>query len=429
MELATGALLLVVFLAVVVAIVKGQSPVVMLIILAIAWAALAGININDIQSKVLQAGGTQYASAVIIIVFGAWFAQVLVQTGIAESVIRSAVELAGDRPIVTAMVVTLVTALLFTSMYGVGAAIAIGVIAIPIMLSQGIPPAVAAPAFTMGIGAGTFVNLVQFGTMKPLFPGIAYEAPWLNVWVAGMVVYIVCAWLMVNFHLRFRGVRHSATVDLVAAEPVRKKRTPYYTYVVPLVPVFMVIVLKWEIIPTFMTSIVIALLSTYKDRSLQGHVNLFNKSFYDAFPDIATIAALWTICGMIIVAGMTPQVSGALQPVFGPILPHTPLQAAIFFAVLGGIGNIYRGPLEVIGTGAALLAIMRSANLLPVPLLYSLWFPGTVMSGSVDPTNSWTLWTIGYTKVTHGQFLKVALPFGMLMVITATLVAYFMLGN
>ncbi len=429
MELAIGLLLLVVFLGVVVAIVKGQSPIVMLIILAIAWAALAGINVNDIQNNILEGGGTKYAGAVIIIVFGAWFAQILVQTGIAESVIRSAVELAGDRPIVTAMVVTLVTALLFTSMYGVGAAIAIGVIAIPIMMSQGIPPAVAAPTFTMGIGAGTFVNLVQFGTFKPLFPGITYGAPWLDFWVVGMVVYILAAWLMINVHLRLRGVRHSATVDLASVEPVRRKRTPYYTYLVPLVPVFMVIVLQWQIIPTFMVSIVIALLATYKDRSLQGHINLFNKTFYDAFPDIATIAALWTICGMIIVAGMTPQVSGALKPIFGPILPHSALQAAIFFAILGGIGSIYRGPLVVIGTGAALLAIIRSANLLPIPFLYSVWLPGTVMQGSVDPTNSWTLWTIGYTKVTHGQFLKVALPFGMLMVAVSSFAAYFMLGH
>ncbi|HEX9015975.1 MAG TPA: hypothetical protein VF960_08270, partial [Chloroflexota bacterium] len=255
MEVITGIVLLLAFLAVVVAIVKGQSPVVMLIILAIAWSLISGIGIDDIQNKVLQGGGVAYASSVIIIVFGAWFAQILVQTGIAESVIRSAVELAGDRPIITAMTVTLVTALLFTSMYGVGAAIAIGVIAIPIMLSQGVPPQVAAPSFTMGIGAGCFVNLVQFGTMKPLFPGIEYAAPWLNVWAVGMVVYVLCAWLLVNVHMRRSGVRHSATVDLSAMETTRRKRTPYYTYVVPLVPVFMVIVLNWQIIPTFLVSI------------------------------------------------------------------------------------------------------------------------------------------------------------------------------
>ena len=145
MEFATGLALLIAFLIVVVLIVRGQSPIIMLLLLAIVWAVIAGIGVKDIQAKVLQGGGVQYASAVIIIVFGAWFAQVLIQTGIAESVIRSAVELTGDRPMVTAMVINLVTALLFTSMYGVGAAIAIGVIALPIMMSQGIPARVAAP--------------------------------------------------------------------------------------------------------------------------------------------------------------------------------------------------------------------------------------------------------------------------------------------
>src|SRR6185369_10051492 len=210
----TGILLLVAFLIVVVAIVRGQSPIIMLLLLAIVWALLAGIGINDIQSKILQGGGVQYASAVIIIVFGAWFAQVLIQTGIAESVIRSAVELAGDRPLVTAMIITLVTALLFTSMYGVGAAIAIGIIALPIMLGQGIPPYVAAPAFTMGIGAGTFINLVQFGTFQKLFPGLKYEAPYLTYWIVAMCIYILAAWLLEFVYLQNGGVRRLASVDV-----------------------------------------------------------------------------------------------------------------------------------------------------------------------------------------------------------------------
>lgn len=422
----TGILLLVAFLIVVAAIVRGQSPIIMLLLLAIVWALLAGIGINDIQAKILQGGGVAYASAVIIIVFGAWFAQILIQTGIAESVIRSAVELTGDRPIVTAMTINAVTALLFTSMYGVGAAIAIGVIALPIMLSQGIPARVAAPVFTMGVGAGAFVNLVQFGTFEKLFPGIKYETPWLTYWVIGMAVYILIAWLMIWINLRKLGRRHAASVDTAA--PVARKRTPYYTYLVPMFPVFMIMVFKWQIIPTFLLSIVLALALTAKSRSFQGTLNLFNKTFYDAFPDIATIAALWTICGMIIVAGQMPQIAGALRPIFDPILPHTTFQAAVFFAVLGGIGSIYRGPLVVVGTGAALLAIILSNNEIPVPYLYALWLGPTVMQGSCDPTNSWTLWTIGYTKVPHGQFLKTALPFGCLMVVITSAICYYMFG-
>lgn len=423
----TGILLLVAFLIVVAAIVRGQSPIIMLLLLAIAWAGIAGIGIEDIQAKVLQGGGVAYASAVIIIVFGAWFAQVLIQTGIAESVIRSAVELTGDRPIVTAMTVNLVTALLFTSMYGVGAAIAIGVIALPIMMSQGIPARVAAPVFTMGVGAGAFVNLVQFGTFEKLFPGIKYEAPWLTYFFIGMVVYILIAWLMIWLNLRKLGVRHAASVDTTAA-PAPRKRTPYYTYIVPVFPVLMIMVFKWQIIPTFLLSIVLALALTAHQRSFQGTLNLFNKTFFDAFPDIATIAALWTICGMIIVTGQMPEVRDSLRPIFDPILPHTTLQAAIFFAVLGGIGSIYRGPLVVVGTGAALLSILLSNNELAVPYLYALWLAPTVMQGSVDPTNSWTLWTIGYTKVPHGQFLKTALPYGILMVVVMSAICYSMFG-
>jgi len=428
-ELGVGVGLLVAFLAVVVLIIRGQSPIIMLLLLAIVWAVIAGIGIDDIQKKIIQGGGVAYASAVIIIVFGAWFAQVLIQTGIAESVIRSAVELAGDRPLVTAMIVTLVTALLFSSMYGVGAAIAIGVIAIPIMLGQGIPPQVAAPAFTMGIGAGTFVNLVQFGTFQKLFPGLKYEAPYLTYWATGMGVYILAAWLLEAFYLR-NGARRMASVDVAGAgeAPVRK-RTPYYTYIVPIFPVLMILIMKWDIIPTFILSIVLALVLTGRDRSLQGSVNLFNKTFADAFPDIATIAALWTICGMIIVAGQTPEVANSLKPIFAPILPHTPLQAAVFFGVLGGIGSIYRGPLVVIGTGAALLAIILANKDIPIPYLYSIWLAPTVLQGSMDPTNSWTLWTIGHTKVSHGQFLKTALPFGCLMVAVNSLICYLMLGS
>jgi hypothetical protein len=336
--------------------------------------------------------------------------------------------LAGDRPVITAIVINLVTALLFMGMYGVGAAIAIGVVALPIMMSQGIPARVAAPAFTMGVGAGMFVNPALFNTFKPLFPGIQYEAPWFNFWAIAMAVYILCAWAMIVFNLRSMGVRSTAAVEL--GEPAApRKRTPYYTYLVPLVPVLMIIGFKWQIIPTFLLSIVLALLLTWKDRSIQGHLNLFNKTFYDAFPDIATIAALWIICGMIIAAGQTPQVATVLKPIFGPLLPHDKLQTAIFFAVLGGIGSIYRGPLVVIGTGAALLAILLSNNEIPVPYLYALWLGPTCMQGSVDPTNSWTLWTIGYTKVSHGQFLKTAFPFGCAMVAIVSTIGYLMLGR
>ncbi len=308
MDVGTGIALLVAFLAVVVSIIRGQSPIIMLLLLAIVWAADCRHRhprhpVQDSPGRRRCLRHRRHHHRVRRLVRpGPEF-----QTGIAESVIRSAVELAGDRPIVTAMTVTLVTALLFTSMYGVGAAIAIGVIALPIMMSQGIPPHVAAPVFTMGIGAGTFVNLVQFGTFQKLFPGIKYEAPSLTYWVIG--------------HGGLHPGRLADGLDLSAQLGVRHGRRRRCRPRPPPAQAHALLHLHRADLPGVHDHGV--QMGDHPDLHLldrpragadgagiaasRATLNLFNKTFFDAFPDIATIAALWTICGMIIVAGQTPR--------------------------------------------------------------------------------------------------------------------------
>ena len=112
MSVFLGVVMMLAFLIAVFVIFRGVSPIIVLLLLAIAWPLLAGSSFWDLLTNVLQKGGEQYASTIVIIVFGAWFGQVLVQTGIAESMIRTAVELAGDRPITVAWAVSLITALL-----------------------------------------------------------------------------------------------------------------------------------------------------------------------------------------------------------------------------------------------------------------------------------------------------------------------------
>ncbi|MGA2959196.1 MAG: hypothetical protein ABSF48_26180, partial [Thermodesulfobacteriota bacterium] len=68
MDLFIGFLMLISFVAVVVLIVKGESPIITLLLLAIVWAVLARVPLmgeagKDILSGVLEKGGTAYASA------------------------------------------------------------------------------------------------------------------------------------------------------------------------------------------------------------------------------------------------------------------------------------------------------------------------------------------------------------------------------
>ena len=239
MDLLIGLGMLLLYLVAVVVIVKGESPIITLLLLTIAWVAIAGVPMDQILAKVVDGGGTAYASSIIIIVFGAWFGQTLVKTGIAENIIRGAIELAGDRPVVVAMIVSVVTGLLFTSVYGVGAAIAIGVIALPIMMSMGIPPMVAAPAFTMAIGAGDYLNLVEFNVFKPMFPGITYDAPYLTFYAIGLAVYLLAACAMSFFNLKVLGTRKYSAVN-VATPATTRVKIPWYAYIAPAIPVALV---------------------------------------------------------------------------------------------------------------------------------------------------------------------------------------------
>jgi hypothetical protein len=422
--------MLVIYAVVVVVIMKGESPIIMLLLLTLAWGILAGVPLmgeagKDIISGVLEKGGTAYASAVVIIVFGAWFGQVLVKTHIAENIIRGAIELAGDRPVVVAIVISVVTTLLFTSIYGVGAAIAIGVIALPIMMSMGIPPRVATAAFTMALAAGLPLNLVSFSLFKPLFPGIVYAQPYLSFFLACLVVELLGVCAMCFYQLKIRGIRKYSAVSVAQPLPARVA-VPWYGYAAPAVPVVLVIAFKWPMIPAFIVGIVYALLAThFGKRTLRETIDLFHRAFYDAFPDIATIAALWIICGMLIVCAQLPQVQKVLSPVFTPFLPKTPLGLAILFAALAPL-SLYRGPFQVIGTGAALLAMFLNAKHMSGAYLYCAFIAPWYVGCSLDPTVSWNLWTIGYAKVGHRPFIQTGLAWAWISAAVVSFLAYFM---
>lgn len=425
MDLAIGLVLLVTFIIGVALIVRGQSPIIILLALAILWPALAGASITDITAGVIQKGADTYAATIVTILFGAWFGQILVQTGIAESLIRSAVELAGDRPIVVLLVIDLVVALMFTSMYGVGAAIAVGVIALPILMTMGVPAWLAAASFTMSMVSAYMINLVQFSAIATLFmknPSFDHYFPFLST--IGLV-FLACTMAMgVVGMLRF-GTTNNSSVS-VASTP-SKPAVPWYAYISPLVPVIAIIVFKWPTVPSFILGILFTLAVTWQGRhSFQSTVDLFHKAFYDAFPDIATIAALWIICGMLIVAGQLPQVQAVFKPVFGPFIPSDRLAVVLFFFLLAPAG-LYRGPIAVVGTGAALLTIFLSVGKFSGEVLYPFWMAALFIQSALDPTGSWSIWTIGYTKITHRQYLSTGVPFAWLGVAISLVIGYFVL--
>ena len=149
-------LLLLTFVGFIYYIVKGGNLVIGFFIMALLWSVIGLVPFNVVIQDVIAKPALNYGPTIIYIVFGSWFGRVLVDSGIAGSISAQTEKVGRKAPILAAILVVLVTALIFSSAYGVGSVIAIGVILIPILLSIGVPKKVAIPAFTMAIGANVY---------------------------------------------------------------------------------------------------------------------------------------------------------------------------------------------------------------------------------------------------------------------------------
>ena len=138
-----GVILLISYLAFIVYAAKGGNLLLGLFTMAVLWSGLGAIGgvvtWETVNTTIFNDGPLAFGSTAINIIFGSWFGRILVETGIARTIIRKAVELGGDKPAVTTILLCIVTSLIFTTAYGVGAVVAIGVIVFPILLSLGIP--------------------------------------------------------------------------------------------------------------------------------------------------------------------------------------------------------------------------------------------------------------------------------------------------
>ena len=176
MEYIIGILILASFFGLAVYAARGGNLMMGMLIMAILWTILPmtgnllasnpefiaangdSIRITWIQafSKVFQSGPEGWGSVLVNVVFGAWFGRVLLETGIAATLIRKTTELGGDKPAVTCILLCIVTAAIFSSLFGAGAVVAIGVIILPIFMSLGIPKVLSVVSFMLSIQkAGT----------------------------------------------------------------------------------------------------------------------------------------------------------------------------------------------------------------------------------------------------------------------------------
>lgn len=428
MEMFIGILLLLTFIGFIVYAVKGGNMMIGFLVMAIIWTALGMIGGQitwaDAQTKIFQGGPESWGATAVVVIFGSWFGQVLVKTGIAAKIIRLAVELGGDKPLVTTILISIVTSLIFTSTFGAGAVVAIGVIVLPILLSLGVPKALAVSSYLMSVGSGMYVNIVLFKQMQGIFEGFEYNSNYLKFGFTAMALQLIVVIVMLAVRLRKTKVSHAWAAS--ATKTVTEEHVPGIALITPVLPVILAIVFKWQPIPAFIVASFYALFVCGKIKSYKECEKVISKTFYDGVVDVASLL------GFLFILPMFNKVAGFnsvfFQSILGGIMPTSTLLLCVLFAIIAPLG-LFRGPLTVFGAGAATLGILNGMGIFSAELLFPLiYIPTITMNISCCPTQSWNLWAINYSKTNTKDFLRSGVLWGWVICLLNSLVVYFMYG-
>ena len=203
------------------------------------------------------------------------FGRVLLQTGIADALIRKAVELGGDKPVIICVLLSTVTTAIFSTLFGAGAVVAIGVIILPILMSLGIPKTLPIGSFMLSVGAGMYLNPVLTGQFLAFFLGedgkqlITYDDPARLRWAGiGLAVQLIMVIVMCMFSLRKKKTVHAWSAS--AARKARPGYVPTVALIAPILPVLLLVVLNVPIILGFIIGSFLCTGSLWKTEIFPG---------------------------------------------------------------------------------------------------------------------------------------------------------------
>lgn len=453
MEYVIGVLLILSFFALAYYCVKGYNLMIGFLLITIVWTVLPlvgtlfagseflaanptlqfggedGNSVISMLNAIYQAGPEGWGSTLVNVCWGAWFGRVLMETGIASTIIRKTVELGGDRPIITIALLDIVTGIIFTAMMGAGPVIAIGVIVLPILMSLGIPKAIAMFTFMASVSAGMYLNPVLHGQLRAFVLASDAMPEFSLGWFASRFGYyafaitLVVTILLTAIFLKAKGRRHAWAAQSRTASQVQKD-APFYTLILPVVPVILKLWLDFSVIGGFVIAGFLALFLCGRMKGgFKENCQLVNKLYYDGVVDTAALV------GFLLTLPMFNKVAGYAAPYFkvviGNLLPTNEYVLCALFAVLI-ITAFFRGPLTLFGCGAATLGVLANVGSFSVPFLFTLFcIPATTVNVGSCITQSWIAWGLAYTKVDSKDFLKMSMPFAYITSILLYVVCAF----
>lgn len=382
-------------------------------LMAVLIAAAVGTPFSAILDDVVSAGSVKLAAAYVAVFAGAMLGRGMMQTGIAEGIIKRAAEFGGDRPLVVAFGLMLVTAVLFTSLTGLGAIIMVGSLVLPIMMSLGIPRRLAGTYFLLAFATGFIFNIslirfyrdiLQIAENAPLPPEIVrFQLIMLGVMAAGTVLYTIVS---------AKRAPELALMTVVAKEEltdrIDDKNAPLLSFLTPLIPLVLYFGFNaagWKEVPSFLAGSVFGALVAQPKRVVQ----VLSSSLIRGLEDGAPAAILMMGIGMLVNALQLPAVKMALEPLIANLPIANAWTYVLFFGVLSPLA-LYRGPFNLFGLGAGFFAIVAAAGIVPAIAVLAAAMAIVQLQNVCDPTNTHNVWVANYVGVRVEELTKATLP-------------------
>lgn len=427
MEIVIGIILLISYFWLIKFAATGGNLMIGFFIMAVLWTGMSilggELTWDTAMVDILQGGPESWGATAVVVIFGSWFGRILIETEIASTLIKKTVELSGENPLFTAALISLVTTVIFTSTFGAGAVVAIGIIVLPILMSLGVPKPLAVTSYLMSVGSGMYVNIVLFRQMQGIFVGYEYDWNYLKFGFSAMGVQSAMVILMLIFHLRKKRTYNWAAKAKVAQV---KTDVPTYALLAPVIPVALAIGFGWQSIPSFIVASLYALWTCGKLPNYKEGVRTITRTFQEGVIDVSSLL------GFLFILPMFNRISGIAAPFFeailGGVMPTSSLVLALAFAILLPLG-LFRGPLTIFGAGSATVGILQGMGVFPMSLMFPLiYVPTIAMNLSACPTQSWNLWALNYSKVGAKEFMKTGVPWAWVAGAINIAIVYFMFG-
>ncbi|MGH7596466.1 MAG: hypothetical protein ACREOI_08940 [bacterium] len=289
---------------------KRISAMLALPVMALLLAMIANVPHQYILREILENCAKEVMPPMMAAIFGGMLSLFIKNQGIATVFVRYAAELGGDRPLVVAVCIMFATAIMFMTLGGLGAVIIVGSIILPIMMSLGIAPLTAAGIMLIGVAMGGSLNIGNWQlyiSVLGLTKATVRNFALIMTALCAVVGLIFCAWSLRRSQLRRFWPAPLGPAAAEAREPIR--RTALFT---PLVPLLLVLLLDWPIVPAFIGGLIFALMSA------------------NAEGEIALVSLLILFFNIWLFSKVAPQY----------LQTHTGAETSILNAIVGGIATV-----------------------------------------------------------------------------------------